>query len=271
MAEIFNPNFEQGFRHFAGEGPLYVANSWMPWWKQRQDGDPQGENTRPEYKDATIPFTGRFIERHAQQWFTWSSKHNGGILQTVACDPVTVVQVRAQVQQWCMNRDGSEANHNLMWWIGIDPLGERDPFSERVQWGEEGSYENDTWNELASPEVEVLGEAFTVFIRTETRWGVQDNNAYVDNVELAVLFDPDPPEPPDPPDPDPEPPDLPGESYVMITSPAGLTFVGMDAVLAGVAFDSENNVVRVTNLPTGETVIADRSAFLGIYLKGVRE
>jgi hypothetical protein len=192
---LANGGFEQGFRQWQGIGELNVGNSWEPFWREKQTGDPDWKNRRPEYKDATSADDPKrvYAGEHAQQWFNWSGTSDSGVWQIVGgLQAGAKVRFRAQVQQWCVQQDNSPADGNARLRIGADPTGGRDPWAGSVHWSEISRPANDTFVEVVTPAVTVEAGSVTVFVRCDFEWAVRDNNAYVDQVEMEVLSEPGP-------------------------------------------------------------------------------
>jgi hypothetical protein len=201
---LLNPNFEDGFR-FIGDSNANVAEGWYPFWKERTPEQPAGLDHKPEYKDCTEG--DHAYGRHSQQWFTWSARHRGGIYQVVeGFTPGSKVRFRAKMQQWCMTSDNKDAPGQMHLQMGLDPTGGTDWFAETVQRGNGVRLRNYEWGEVDTPVVEIQGTQATVFIYSEPDYALRDNNAYVDNVVMDLVYVPEPEPGPNPPEPEPEQP-----------------------------------------------------------------
>ena len=197
-----NPGFEEGFSLWQGVRELQVANGWTPWWVDQQAGDPPWKNRRPEYKQATYPFTNRFRSgASAQQYFTFYGTHIAGIYQQVAVPQRALVRFTIYGQCWSSQGDEPVSNvdpspMNLQ--IGIDPAGGTDPLSPNIVWSPPMS-PYDRWV-LFQVEARATGGMVTVFTRSAPDWPVKHNDVYWDDASLVVVSLPTPtPRPPTPP------------------------------------------------------------------------
>lgn len=178
---LTNGDFEGGFRDVGGVGELTVAVGWQPWW--------DGDDARPEYKDAA-PFRNRIhFGNHAQQWFNSYSKHTAGIYQQIGgVQPGTELTLSAWVQCFSSDRDDFEhSDGRYRMRIGLDPYGGMDGGSDDIVWSNDG-HSVQPYDEYELLEVDTVAKSdrATVFIWGQAEWALKHNNAFVDDVQLVA-------------------------------------------------------------------------------------
>lgn len=196
LISIINPGFEDGFYNYHDIGELSVAYRWTPWWKQ---GTPEqvaeGYFKRPEFKPEDAHLGHKRIKSgsYAQKFFTTFGTHEAGIYQKVAVPFNAPLELYAWMQFWSWDPE-SATDGGYAGQIGIDPLGETDPFGASVTWGEwHGVYDpwdGSTWRQL-SVKTMAQGPYATVFLKGACLHRAKHNDSYWDDVELYSIHEDD--------------------------------------------------------------------------------
>jgi hypothetical protein len=152
--------------------------------------------------------------------FTFSRKHDAGLMQAVSVDPGTRLRISAWAHAWSNHEDASrpqkfphpdnpnwsegagfepffalegetdnDALRNFTFWVGCDPTGGTDALADSVVWGQ-GAHIYNVYREL--PAVETIAQAptVTVFLRSRTLWPFKHNDAYFDDAVLESVKEP---------------------------------------------------------------------------------
>lgn len=196
LVNIINPGFEDGFYNYHDVGELFIANAWTPWWKQ---GTPEqvaeGYFKRPEFREEDKDIGRKRVKSgyFAQKFFTTFGTHEAGLYQRVAVPFDKPLELYAWMQFWswdpASSTDGGYAGQ-----VGIDPLGEIDPFGASVTWGEwHGVYDSDkwhgdTWRQLSVKTI-ARGPYATIFLKGACLHRAKHNDSYWDEVELYSIHE----------------------------------------------------------------------------------
>ena len=189
-------------------GNIFTPSGWTTWFHH----DP-GTWDQPEVRDAWATHDPKRVHsgQKAILLFTFFRKHDAGFLQQVAVTPGAKLRLTAWAHAWSNHKDGphpddgrwsegpgydagflleeatADSNwRNFIFYVGIDPTGDTNPFADTVVWGQ-GAH---IYNEHAQvPTAEALAQAdtVTVFLRSKTSWAFKHNDAYWDDAELVVM------------------------------------------------------------------------------------
>lgn len=191
---LVNGGFEGGFTS-RGANEVVVANGWTPFW---QDGPfaEDGYNRRPEYKDEDAArFGNRRVREgaHGQKWGSVFATHKGGVFQQVNVAVGSSLTLTAWAQAWSSTADDPATSTGGKFYlsIGIDPTGGTDWNSPNVVWSPV-STTLDQWVQLTVKAKAAAGTV-TVYLRGDAEWRNKHNDAYFDDVCLAVVTPPPPP------------------------------------------------------------------------------
>ena len=199
-------------------GENFSPPGWTVWMRH------DGTYSEPESHDTAATNPNRFVSGKGYQLFTFSRRHDCGVLQQISLPSGTRVSFTAKFHAWsahcdqtccvcCDNPRCSEGagqspfyaevgtvapgpQHdnqiNFTAMVGIDPLGGLDPFAPSVVWGK-GAHVYNAFRQLPPVSVAVgQGGRITVFLREETRWAFKHNDGYWDDAVLTVGETPPP-------------------------------------------------------------------------------
>ena len=120
-----------------------MAPDWTPFWRSHDPGDPPWIIVNPEYKPAESVFVNpprvRTGER-AQQYFSFFTTHEAGLLQTQAVVPGGEYCFSMWGHSWSAEDDDDAFSGPdsgvLLQRVGLDPTGNDDWQSSSIQWGQ---------------------------------------------------------------------------------------------------------------------------------------
>jgi hypothetical protein len=202
---VGNPPFEQDI------GNIFTPPGWTTWFRHED-----GNWSQPECRDARSSSPKRM---HGGQkgflLFTFSRKHDGGLMQTVQVTPGSRLRFSAWAHAWSNHKDPSQPIKfphpdnprwsegagfdsffalegssddddikNFTFWVGIDPRGGTDPFATTVVWGP-GAHIYNGFHEVPAVEASAQSDSVTVFLRSRTLWPFKHNDAYWDDASLV--------------------------------------------------------------------------------------
>ncbi len=222
-----NGGFENGTWHKTHTGEeipeVSVPKHWIAFWRQGEPNARSGDVNcrRPECK--VISKQPPFLDpprihsgNQAFQCFTFFGVHDAGIYQRVTgLTPGTTVQATAWTHAWSSNADDPHHSQtegggkwNFEQFVGIDPNGGTDPWSDSVIWSEARNV-YDTYEKLPPVEGQV-GErgAVTVFLRSTVQYPFKHSDVHWDDAVLIAVDAPEEPEEPEEPE-QPEKPEQP--------------------------------------------------------------
>ncbi len=154
--------------------------------------------------------------RKGQLYFTFFRIHEGGFLQQVEVTPGTRIRLSAWAHAWSNmgtgpNKDDPNwsdgegvgdraffalegevedgAAKNFTFWVGIDPTGGTNPYSDTVVWGR-GAHIYNAYHEVPAVEATAQSDTVTVFVRSRSLWPFKHNDAYWDDVVLEMVEGP---------------------------------------------------------------------------------
>jgi hypothetical protein len=194
-------------------GNIFTPPGWLTWFRHQE-----GVWSQPECRDSRAKNPDRMHSGNKGfLLFTFSRRHDGGLLQQAEVEPGTRLSLSAWAHAWSNHKDasqpekfphpdesrwsegagfepffaqaGSVQNENLRnftFWVGIDPTGGTNPFADAVVWGR-GAHIYNAFHEV--PPVEAVAQAgtVTVFLRSQTLWPFKHNDAYWDDASLDVV------------------------------------------------------------------------------------
>ncbi len=224
-----NGDFEGGVWQETFNGQRYneisAPEHWVAWWLE---GVPNSRSDdvpcrRPEARviRRVPPYLNppRIHEgEQAWQCFTFFAVHDAGLYQRVeGLTPGTRLRAQAWTHAWSSNSDDphqSDLDGGNRWnfeqFTGIDPTGGTDPWAASVVWSEPRNI-YDVYAPTEPVEVVALGEAVTVFLRSEVQYPLKHCDVHWDAVTLEVVG-----EPPEEPPPGGDPPGLPPEGTLHV-------------------------------------------------------
>ncbi|MDF1513058.1 MAG: hypothetical protein P1S60_04545 [Anaerolineae bacterium] len=230
MANLLkNPGFEGGWwrkTHTGQEyGEIFTPESWVAFWKEGKPvpHDPSNPNGygRPEMHiiNREPPFLDPLRIRSGERslkFFTFYRIHMAGIYQRVSGIQIgAVLRATGWAHAWSTvgddpkisdgvgkqaffaktsEYDKTDAVRNFVFEVGIDPKGGTDPWSPTIVWGE-GAHIYNAFDNIPAVEVVAASDAVTVFVRSSVLWPFKHCDAYIDDIELTVLDEPQPVEP----------------------------------------------------------------------------
>ncbi len=221
-----NPGFEASAGYAASATDVYRADGTPVQTVQRGEDNPP-EHWRIWYvwdydryglaqpESRYAPHTGR-VKGGESGWtmFTFYRIHRGGLLQTVEVAPGARHRFTIANHAWSSTDDdprtsdgapgpfygvvadlGVSADHGLRNYkarVGIDPTGGKNPFSDRVVWGEWAAVYN-AYHDLPAVEAVAQGNHITVFTEHVFAWPFKHCDAYYEDAMLdAVEAQPQP-------------------------------------------------------------------------------
>jgi hypothetical protein len=190
---------------------------WTAWFKHGSPVTHDEENkdgwAQPEVRDAWIDIDEYRVHggEKGQLLFTFFKVHDAGFLQQI---PVTVgaeLRLSGWAHAWSSNgthnsdprwSEGEDvgyneffalddeaglddAEKNFTFWLGIDPLGGTDPYTDSVVWGP-GAHIYNAYRKVPTVTVTAQGPTATVFLRSKTLWRFMHNDAYWDDIVLEI-------------------------------------------------------------------------------------
>lgn len=185
---------------------ITTVNGWTPYWTE----DSASVVLRPEAHVIDSATNPNFLEPVCRvnsagrglKVFKLFSRHDAGYYkQFVVPAGTTDLWVQAHGHHWYSQRDDarwSEYERDGVWyriadgdpgaymWVGIDPTGGTDPYSERVQWSRESIYDG---HDAVTAELERPGAIVTVFLRSTQDHPFKHSDAYWSSVEIRGYVD----------------------------------------------------------------------------------
>lgn len=191
-AQTISPNLivNAGFEGAARRTSLssWVAEGWNPWFRPHHPSEPIGLNWEPEFGIITDRPGQAHEGRSSQRWFNTWAIHDAGIHQTVGVPVGAKVTFSIWAFSWSSQQDTwavSDPGAPYHKWVGIDPTGGTDPFSERIVW----SPRNDVMDQWVQLTVTAIARAdrVTAFVRGRPEYPVKHNNILVDDAALTYV------------------------------------------------------------------------------------
>ncbi|NBD35468.1 MAG: hypothetical protein GVY30_05665, partial [Chloroflexi bacterium] len=127
---------------------------------------------------------------YAAMYFSFYRTHNAGYYQQVTdLPPGILVKLHAHAHSWsCTESGGFSCGdlENMGFYVGIDPTGGADPWSETIVWSAR-TLAPDDYRKIG-PVVARVGDAgaVTVFLRSNAQWPYKHNDAYWDKAALMA-------------------------------------------------------------------------------------
>jgi len=239
---------------------IFTPQGWVTWWRKG------GGYGQPEVKTIpnVHPFTGELPRirsgNYAVQYFNYYELQDGGFYQVVTgLEPGATVQFSAYGHGYsCDNneRPGYSCGDTWNQWfqVGIEPNGVADPFSPNVTWSPD-QLAPDHYT-LIGPVTAQVGEggSVCVFLRSQTKWGFEHQDAYWDDASLVVTSPGTPPTNtplPPPPTATPGPPPTPRDTPTPRPDGATVHIVGDGDTLFGIALMYNVPVDQIRELNAG--------------------
>ncbi len=181
-----NPGFEGTYVAFQGDPSRMMAPSWTPWNVLHKASDAGFVNLQPQYQPAQNPKRIRSGSA-AQEYLTFFATHDGGVLQRVATTAGTKLKFSVWVNVWSTSLDDPDASEQpgrLTVRAGIDPLGGSDGTSPNIVW----TAAPEVYDQYQQINVEAVakGQFVTVFVESNPKDPVKNNNTYVDDASLVA-------------------------------------------------------------------------------------
>lgn len=197
-------------------GNIFTPPGWKVWFRHEE-----GNWSQPECRDARDTSPDRMHSgTKGFLLFTFSRKHDGGLLQQVQVESGTRLRFSAWAHAWSNHKDTAHPNRfphpddakwsegagfdpffaeegaedddnirNFTFYVGIDPTGGIDPFADSVVWGQ-GAHIYNTYHKVPSVEADAQASTVTVFLRSKTLWPFKHNDAYWDDAILEEVQGP---------------------------------------------------------------------------------
>jgi hypothetical protein len=197
-----NPGFEEEWTRdtFLGVefAEIFTPKGWVTWWSQQKEVPHDPENKvgygKPETKviPNKPPFTDPPRVRSGKQGyllFTFWRIHDAGLYQRVAgIKPNTRLKASAWGHAWSNQNDDAHISiddENIALYVGIDPTGATDPFSDSIVW----SKPQNIYDKFGQVSVQAVstGDAVTVFLRSTVLWPYKHCDVYWDDAALEAV------------------------------------------------------------------------------------
>lgn len=194
-------------------GNIFTPPGWLVWFRHKE-----GSWAQPECRDARSRNPDRM---HGGDkgflLFTFSRKHDGGLMQQVTVQQGTRLRFTAWAHAWSNHNDPSQPDRfphpdesrwsegagnapffalagsvdddnlrNFTFWVGIDPTGGTDPLADSIVWGR-GAHIYNAFRRVPAVEAVAESDTVTVFLRSQTLWPFKHNDAYWDDANLVVV------------------------------------------------------------------------------------
>lgn len=213
---IQNPSFEGEYKGYVPAEPLDdcpfgvcqtaqvpTEGGWIPFWRSHNDKDPGYIIRQPEYKPACVGtdpcvFPNRLRDgKEAQQYFTFFSTHEAGLMQTVDVVPGKTYCLSGWGHSWSAQDDddaiSGPEDGQLFQKIGIDPTGGQNWQSGDIVWSDQennplGRIQYDEYG-LFTVTAKAEAEKVTIFFYSQPSYAVKHNNVYWDDTHLSLLDD----------------------------------------------------------------------------------
>jgi LysM repeat protein len=178
---------------------IFTPQGWTTWWRKG------GQYGQPEVKTIpnVHPFTGELPRirsgNYAVQYFNFYELQDGGLYQVVkGLEPGATVQFSVYAHGYSCD-DNEKIGYscsdpwNQWFQVGIEPNGVKDPFSPSIIWSAD-QLAPDHYT-LIGPVTAQVGETgkVCVYIRVQTKWGFEHQDAYWDDASLVVTAPGTPP------------------------------------------------------------------------------
>ena len=176
-------------------GEIFTPEGWVTWWEEGPIDDSEAPR-RPEVKviPREPPFTSDpmriYEDYYAAMYFSFYRTHNAGYYQQVAdLPPGVLVKLHAHAHGWSCTESGGFScgdPENMGFYVGIDPTGGTDPWSEAIIWSAR-TLAPDDYRKIG-PVAARVGDAgtVTVFLRSDIQWPYKHNDAYWDKAALMA-------------------------------------------------------------------------------------
>ncbi len=205
---------ENGEIDIVEEGSIFTPPGWLVWFKHKEDklAVPEGRAA-----SGTNPERMRNGD-NGYVLFTVGQAHDSGLLQEIPVEAGKMVRFSVWAHAWSNHHDPESSNlyphpddsfwsegagydpffalsggmlddsrtGNITFWVGIDPAGGRNPFSDNVVWGQ-GAHIYNAYAQVPSVKATAQSDSVTVFMRAHVRYPFKHNDAYWDGAELVVL------------------------------------------------------------------------------------
>ena len=191
------PGFEGAERMVGGQKDVVVAEGWGPWWLEDTPGRrDQGYGWRPDFiphqRDLWPEGEKWGVSRvhsgaRSQKIYSTYATHDAGLWQQVEVPVGEQVRFSVWALVWSSDEDDqarSRENGRYRLSIGVDPWGDSDPTSERIEWTPEVEV-YDEWVPLTITTTARVGWV-CVFTRGWAEYRVKNNNVWWDDAELVL-------------------------------------------------------------------------------------
>ncbi len=211
--------FPTGAAPFEQEvGNIFNPPGWTCWFRHEE-----GVWAQPEGRDARAKDPARMHGgEKGYLLFTFSRKHDAGLMQQVQVTPGQKLRFSAWAHAWSNHKDTSHPDtfphpddprwsegagygasftlegsttddqvRNFTFWAGIDPTGGTNPLASTVVWGQ-GAHIYNIFHEIPVVEAVAQSNTVTVFLRSQTLWAFKHNDAYWDDASLVVVGEEEP-------------------------------------------------------------------------------
>lgn len=194
-----NPSFEGAYSAWNAVPQIQMPASWIPWWADQVEEDPDWQHQRPEWKPAEGEYYPNRVHsgERALQWHKSYATFQAGAYQQVSVPENAQLRFAAYGQAWSCddwNLCSDATSHdpaNMAMRIGIDPTGGTNPWAPSVVWSAWGN-PLDAWGYFAV-EAAAQGGVVTVFLYSDPDWPKQNQDVYYDDASLVVIGDTPPP------------------------------------------------------------------------------
>jgi hypothetical protein len=200
-------------------GNIFTPPGWIAWFRHEEGtwAQPEGRDARDRDPDRMHSGDKGFL------LFTFSRKHDAGLLQQVPIQPGKRLRFSAWAHAWSNHKAPTEpdrfphpddprwsegagydavawpagsqpltgdpqqdAKSNFTFWVGLDPTGATNPLGRSVLWGE-GAHIYNGFHQVPAVEAVAENDTVTVFLRSQTLWAFKHNDAYWDDARLESL------------------------------------------------------------------------------------
>jgi len=205
LVELVNPSFEGDLATVAQDCPAQKASGagplgWTPYYRCRVDGDEQGLNNAPEFKQSLSMFNPERVRSGdaALMYFSfWARNESAGVFQTVPVTNGNWLRFGVWAQMWTTDCDPSQFDPpqvtsfyeagNLKARVCIDTDGaplDWDAGTVCSPWLREGG-----WDRYAPLSVmaQAQSDEVLVLVNTWAQWNVKHNDTYIDDATLELV------------------------------------------------------------------------------------
>jgi len=203
-------------RYTVERGEIHNPAGWWSWYAHQRNNSPvpwDPNNTlgwcEPEIRVSDPTHARHRSGSHAGYLFTYRRIHEGGLFQQVQVTPGARYRFTAFGHAWISNDDSqppscslpgcgalaypvgaaglNDDQRSVRLYVGIDPLGGNNPYSQSVVWSDGWHIFNAYRDEPLSVEAVAQNDTITVYLLSSTLWPVIHNDVAWDDCALVEV------------------------------------------------------------------------------------